>query len=444
MRLEAFLLTFGLISGAKPSETTFENVTIWKSAEEELAVIVSSNSLKQHLPNTSLDLIAITGEIPILYENSLSNISNVEQIYFHENELTEIKPGAFKNLTLEALEVFYSNLTTLKSGIFCNVSLEKLEISYNFLSKIEPFGGLTGLRVLSLSHNNLEDLEAHLLDKLPELQVLDLSYNRISVLHPKLLNNQCKLKTLLLRKNKFWHFPNIFENSSLELLELSSNLMSKLPEGVLDNLQNVSRLFLSFNHLESIPSNVFTGHPNIKELDLSNNRITTIASDAFDNMPQLVNIKFTSNKLAKYDPNWFHRTPNLYQLNLANNQIGDLPEEVFRNLYSDKKQWISLSGNKIKTISPNAFRGFKRFDTLNLSFNELESWDGSLLADTEVIFYLNLLHNKIKCVGGDLDQAFKANFTYLGMNPLAPRCLQKILDWRGDKHVVCTAPCLLY
>ncbi|XP_044267306.1 leucine-rich repeat-containing protein 15-like [Tribolium madens] len=452
MRLEVPLLIFALtIASVKPSEITFENVTVWISADEKLAEIESSTSLKQHLPDTSLDIIAITGEIPVLYENSVSNISNVKHIYFHENEILDIKPGAFKNLTLETLEVVYSNLTTLKNGIFSNVSLKTLEITSNLLTKIEPFEGLPTLKILVLRHNNLEDLDdEHILDQLVELQVLDLSYNKISVLPRNLLDNLHKLKTFMLRKNKFWYFPEIFPNSTqIDMLELSSNLISQLPGGILGNLQNLSRLYLSFNHLESIPSNVFSGHPNLKELDLSYNRISTIASNAFDDMPQLVNIKLTRNKLKKYDPNWFHNTPNLYQLHLANNEIEDLPEGVFRNIFNEKKQWVSLSSNKIKTISPNAFRGFKYFDTLNLAYNELETWDATLLADTEVIFYLNLVHNKIKCVGGDLDQAFKANFTYLGLNQLTPQCLQKIVDWRGDKlakdkHVVCTIPCNLY
>lgn len=448
-----FFVFYVLTYVKSESEITFKNVTIWKGAEEKLATDVTFSSLEDILPrNNSLEVLFIKGEIPVLYKNSVANIANVEHLYFYENQIVEVQPEAFKNLSIGYLIVIRSNLTIIKKGIFFNVKLHTLEIKHNLIAKIEndAFEQVSKLKTLILSDNRLENLDKDMFGLLVDLENLDLSENGISILPQDILKHLPQLKMLSLKKNKLQQFPNIFEHSSLDTLDLSQNLISELSEGALDNLPQLSRLFLSFNNLDSIPSKVFSNHQNLQMFDLSNNKISSIAPDAFDNMPLLVNIKLTTNKISKYDINWFYKTPNLYRVDFANNLIEDLPDQAFKNIYNKKHQWISLNGNKIKTITPNTFKGIKFFDTLNLSDNKLEHWDANLLADVEEIYYLNLVHNNIKCVEGDFNQVFKANFTYLGESSLSPQCVQKIAEWRGteyDKTLsyrTCTQPCIFY
>jgi Leucine-rich repeat (LRR) protein len=445
------LIISSVLVCVQTSEVTFKNVSVWTAPNKQYAVISSSDSLKEFLPGVPVNIVAIKGKIPVLYEDSVSDVDNVEQLYFVKNEIEEIRPKAFKNLTVKSLEIVYSNVTTLEEGVFDNLTLEELRITHNLIGQIESgaFGDLPKLHSLSLANNKLETLGSDdVFDNLANLQNLDLSSNLISTLPDGVFKKLPNLRVLLLRRNRLGQIRgDMFVNVGIHHLDLSSNSISSIGQDTWNGLPQLTRLILSRNQLTEVSKGDFHV-PNLKQLELDNNQISFVAADAFDDFSNLINIMLMGNKLTRYDPRWFRNTTNIYRLYLANNLIEEIPNEAFKNIYNEKAQWITLNNNRIKNISRNAFKGFKKFDVLNLSHNQIEYWIGDFLRDTELIHYLNLVGNKIQCPLGDFEQVFKANFTYLDSNPLTPHCLQKIVDWKkttsSQGHVVCTAPCFLY
>ncbi|KAJ3657247.1 hypothetical protein Zmor_016259 [Zophobas morio] len=436
-------------SSAKSSEITFRNVTLINSAGEEIVRLSSSSSLKENLPDERLDIVVINGNIPILFEDSIANISTIKQLRFLENGIEEIRSGAFKNLTgVQSLDISYSILVTLKNNTFRNLTVEELSVEHSGVTKIElcAFNYLPKLHTLSLLFNNLQTLEEEIFNNLSNLQNLELSFNFIRHFPDNIFKKIPKLKSVFIRNNKIEQLSqNAFRSNTLSYLDLSGNRIATITEGAFNDLPRLSSLILSFNHLTKITEGVFTGQ-SLNHVILSHNKISSVTSGAFKTLSHLEKLSLEFNRLTLINPQWFQNLINLHQLNFGHNRIREIPDKAFRDIQNDNNKRMDLSHNRINNISSYAFSGLKFLDTLDLSYNEIENWDVTLLADVERIRHLNLFQNKIKCPEGNFHKIFKARFTYLGFNLLTPHCLRKIVDWRlleSRRHVVCTKPCSL-
>ncbi|XP_059161288.1 toll-like receptor 4 [Physella acuta] len=115
--------------------------------------------------------------------------------------------------------------------------------------------GLTGLRTLLLSSNDLLQLNPQFFDTMPSLQALDLS--------------GCSL---------------------------NSEYMSSFSERLFLNLQNLQQLDMSYNFLNSLSSRTFSSNPKLFEIRLSGNRFRAIPFD-LTNTPRLKWLDLTSNAL---------------------------------------------------------------------------------------------------------------------------------------------------
>ncbi|EFA03056.1 Chaoptin-like Protein [Tribolium castaneum] len=425
-----FLLVFVTILGVTSSEVSFKNVTLW-TWEKNINTIDSANNLGTYLPKKWTSTIIVIGTIPILHENSVTNVENVKELQFLKNQIVEIRPGAFKNLnSVKTLKINGSNITTI-AGVFDNLTLEQLNLNNNQISVI-PKGVVKNpnLKGLSFAGNLIETIEESAFDHLPNLETLDLFQNLLSDLPLGIFKHLPHLTIVSLSNNKFTTIKEeIFDSSSIRYLYLDGNLLKTVPENFMGRMPNLQGIYLNRNHLKTIPAGIFN-NKTLLHIELANNEISHIAPDAFNNMPNLANLILSSNKLAQYNNNWLRNCPNIYRLFLSNNLIEQLPVQAFKNIYNQKEQWVKLNSNKIKKITAENFKGWKLVDTLDLSQNEIEQWHEDYLADAEFIRALNLAYNKITCLDGDLDKIFKAKkATYLSGNPLSEECKSKIREW---------------
>ena len=101
--------------------------------------------------------------------------------------------------------------------------------------KSEDFQDLTGLTLLSLSHNHLTELPARLFNGL----------SRLTTLH------------------------------------LNSNHLASLPRGVFDGLSALKRLSLQYNQLDSLPGEMFVNLPQLDTLLLNHNQLVDLPRDFF-------------------------------------------------------------------------------------------------------------------------------------------------------------------
>ena len=177
--------------------------------------------------------------------------------------------------------------------------------------------------------------------ELTSLKVLNLSHNQLSYL-PESIGNLANLTTLNLSGNQILNLPkSISELANLTILDLSENKLSSLPN-FLGNLANLTNLDLRGNQLADLP-NYFTNLVNLTTLYLSYNNLSNIP-DSLLSISSLKALYLSCNQLS-YLPESISNLANLTTLYLGNNQISNLPNSIAK---LDKLTTLELRGNPLE------------------------------------------------------------------------------------------------
>jgi hypothetical protein len=133
-----------------------------------------------HISGININDNGLIGTIP----PEISNLSNLSQLSFWDNQLTSL-PAEIGNLS----------------------NLSYLDISDNLLTSLPPeIGNLSNLRLLDLSRNQLTNLPAEIFN-LSNLSWLSLSINQLTSLPPE-IGNLSNLHSLQLGKNQLTSLPS--------------------------------------------------------------------------------------------------------------------------------------------------------------------------------------------------------------------------------------------
>ncbi|VDM39464.1 unnamed protein product [Toxocara canis] len=232
------------------------------------------------------------------------------------------------------------------------------------------------------------------------------------------------LEVLDLRRNNIDHISiSIFsEVPSLKTLILADNLLSVLPTGVFTYLRNLEILSLAYNNISELSANLLRGHGHLKTLQLDGNQISVAQlNDLFSDVKQLKRLELNYCKLQSVEKLRFEKIASLDRLGLAGNHLGTVPSIIFGNLR--QLSTLDLSDNGILEIASHAFvasnithllltrnrlgKMRNAFRTncfagvhiveLDLSYNQLENFDSSVLGDSQLsIETLHLSGNQIE------------------------------------------------
>nr|CEF90218.1 TLR7 protein [Coregonus maraena] len=223
--------------------------------------------------------------------------------YFESEGLTHML-NFTKNLTnLTILLMNYNKISTSTNTELESLSLEKLEFKGNRLDMlwrdgdtryINYFKKLLNLRVLDISHNNLNFIPQQVFQGLPD-----------KLTHLHINNNRLKIFS--------WEKLTILQ--SLEVLDLSSNSLSTVPPELSNCTESLKTLLLHRNQISKLSPYFLKDAFSLKHLDLSFNHIqnieqTSIPDDVVDHMDTLVlnNNKFMCNCNALMFVMWLTRT----------------------------------------------------------------------------------------------------------------------------------------
>lgn len=156
------------------------------------------------------------------------------------------------------------------------------------------------------------------------------------------------IKRLTLCENLTFFPEEIFELAeSLEILDLSHNLLSSLPE----NLYKLTKLRIAF---------------------FSNNRFTHFPS--FKGCNNLTMVGFKTNKIETFEENLL--PPSINWLILTDNKLTYLPRSIGK---LTKLQKFALAGNQL-TALPSEMAACRNLELLRLSANRLEAIPSWLLS----------------------------------------------------------------
>ena len=222
---------------------------------------------------------------------------------------------------------------------------------------------LDGRKELCLKGRQLTEVP-DALTKLTDVEVLDLSDNELTKL-PDGLKNLNQLKTLLLSGNKLDELPgDVCQLKTLTTLDVAYNKIKTVPETI-SNLNHLTTLNLGFNELVELSKEVFK-LKKLTTLDIRSNPIKTIPKE-ITNLNQLSTL-WMANTMQRELPSFICQLKKLANLDVSCNEMTRLPDN-FSKL--SQLRTLNLSTNRIEVLPQPIFL-LTSLTTLDISFNRLK------------------------------------------------------------------------
>jgi len=223
------------------------------------------------------------------------------------------------------------------------------------------------------------------------LEHLDLSSNLIESIPDDLFDMNSSVVVLDLSDNALFDIGRFLLNVSLlRHLDLSRNFILEIRMPALINLVNLVYLDVSGNQLK--------GHvhirlpPQLEEFLIDSNDVTHVEFQ--HTFLHLVRLTISSNLLTNL-PRLFD-APQLALLNVSNNEISAITDVSFTCCKNLRK--ICLANNSLTTLSVGAFRGLFLLAEIDLSDNQLRYLSTGLFGSCSVLSVVNLSHNQLTAV----------------------------------------------
>ncbi|CAH2059294.1 unnamed protein product, partial [Iphiclides podalirius] len=226
---------------------------------------------------------------------------------------------------------------------------------------------------------------------------------------------------------------------SLVTLDISLNKIKTLPLGIFDDLIKLRYLNISHNLITDFPAGLLTRIPNLLELDLTGNNLKTLNPGAFNKISMLFLAKnaFQGNGMG---PDVFQSSDINFMI-LANNNMEGAPDSLLRTLrelvYLNLEECsltelpkfiaaqnlntlthLTLNGNKIREISDaTVFRHLKELTVLNVAKNLIEKINDDAFASLKKLEVIDLSANRLSTIAeNQFQNTPKLNFINLSHN----------------------------
>ncbi|KAL0480229.1 hypothetical protein AKO1_007188 [Acrasis kona] len=236
------------------------------------------------------DLLNINSDLSLVEQINASSWTTMPRESYDDFDEQKgqfcIPDELFDCINVKELSLGHNALNSLSPLIYQLTQLCYLDLSYNQLTTLPPdMGRLRSLNRLDLTNNRLKCLPDSMISGCVDLRYLSVKYNQLQVLCSQDVKcNWAKIKTLDLGSNQLQNVPQqICDCTSLEVLNLSYNVIENPIPSELKQLKQLSTLFLNGNKLKE---NMFPNEclwlgselqpPQIKNLELGENNLSFV------------------------------------------------------------------------------------------------------------------------------------------------------------------------
>lgn len=377
----------------------------------------------------------------VVLKCSLRTINNADSVI---SNLTSAQMDMITSLTLKCSDVIFFESSLENSFLTQLRRLNHLDLEYCKIKYVPPavLGTSRELKRLRIRTHNTDwsamtmDFHSDSLRGLSQLRELDLSDNNIWNLPKELFCPLVGLANLNLTKNRL---QDVFElgfsdwgngptapgktcNTALEDLNLANNDIISMPDNGLTSLRALKKLYLQENQINQIADRAFVGLTSLTVLNVSSNRLSALPPELFHSTRYLREVYLHNNSINVLAPGllegldqllvldmshneltstWVNRDTfsglvRLVVLNIGHNQLTKIDSHVFQDLYS--LQILNLEHNNIETLADQAFAALSNLHALTLSFNRLKRIEPLHFSGLYVINQLFLDRNRIDSV----------------------------------------------
>uniref|UniRef100_A0A8D0KNP9 Leucine-rich repeat transmembrane protein FLRT3 n=1 Tax=Salvator merianae TaxID=96440 RepID=A0A8D0KNP9_SALMN len=300
--------------------------------------------------------------------SELKTLIKVERIYLYHNSLDEFPTNLPKYV--KELHLQENNIRTITYDSLSQIPyLEELHLDDNSVSAVSiedgAFRDNIYLRLLFLSRNHLSTIPWGLPKTIEELRLDD---NRISTISELSLQDLTNLKRLVLDGNLLSNHglgEKVFMNLvNLTELSLVRNSLTAAPVNLPGT--NLRKLYLQENHINRVPSNAFAYLRQLYRLDMSNNNLSNLPQGVFDDLDNITQLFLRNNPWhcgckMKWIRDWLQMLPlrvNVRGLmcqapeKVRGMAIKDLNAELFDCKEDDPVGTIQITASVPNTLYP--------------------------------------------------------------------------------------------
>uniref|UniRef100_A0A8B9GTP4 Ig-like domain-containing protein n=1 Tax=Astyanax mexicanus TaxID=7994 RepID=A0A8B9GTP4_ASTMX len=300
-------------------------------------------------------------------------------VFRANNKISKISSERLRPLVaLETLDLGNNNLQEVRTGAFPPLPLKNLYLNNNRISVLEH-GCLNNLSstllVLRLNRNRLNSIPAKTF-QLPNLQHLDLSRNRVRRIEGLTFHGLHRLRSLKMQRNG----------------------ITRLMDGAFWGLSNMEILQLEYNNLTEVSKGWLYGLLTLQQLHLAHNAISRIKPDAWEFCQKLAELDLNSNQLARLEEGSFMGLSVLEQLSIGHNRVSFIADGAFRELgLCCILLCLFLQGNRIRSVTKKSFTGLDLLEQLDLSNNAIMSIQGNAFSQMKKLEELLLNTSSLLC-----------------------------------------------
>ncbi|XP_063402067.1 chaoptin-like [Mytilus trossulus] len=206
---------------------------------------------------------------------SLDGLINLENFYFQQNKLTELKKFLFVDSPIINIADFSGNeIQEIDGGTFEPHSPRFVDLSYNQLKKLK-FPGWTYVKSINLRGNYLENLHGESFYALFQLEFLDLAENALLYIDDNLFLYLTNLTTLHLEHNQLLGISNwktLFRALiSLKYIDFSYNNLTRFDTSILSMSKSLQQIKADHNRIHNVDTAGFKSLTQLQSVDFSTN-----------------------------------------------------------------------------------------------------------------------------------------------------------------------------